>query len=86
MSKIVFGYMIAFIEQGKTPEEAKALAIRCEKLQRQAVEEIMTGIPSTTTAHTPEQLAEVDQAFGMAPSAFMDPSIPLPDSMVEYNQ
>jgi hypothetical protein len=44
-SKIVFGYMIAGIEQGLSPNEAKELAVVCHKLQEQAVSEILIGVP-----------------------------------------
>jgi hypothetical protein len=75
-SKIVFGYMNTAMAQGKTPKEAKAIAIDAWKNQEEAIEEILVihykggqeqkfAPDNAAPLHTPSvSIDDVNAAFG----------------------
>jgi hypothetical protein len=78
-SKILFGFMVAFIEQGKDEHQAYAKGMAAFRLHKKGETEMRTGVPSAPAVHSPEQLKEVDNAFGT------DHAAPLDEPMVERN-
>lgn len=79
-SKILFGFMVAFIEQGKDENQAYSHGMAAFRLHKKGETEMRTGIPSAPAAHSPAQIQEVNEKFGT------DSSAPLPDDMKEYNE
>lgn len=63
-SKILFGFMVAFIEQGKDENQAYSHGMAAFRLHKKGELEMKTGIPATPPVHSAAQLAEVNSVFG----------------------
>lgn len=84
-SKILFGFMVAFIEQGKDENQAYSHGMAAFRLHKKGETEMRTGVPAIPQGHSPAQLAEVNAVFGTDNTPRL-PEAPLPDSMDEYNE
>lgn len=66
-SKILFGFMVAFIEQGKDENQAYAKGMAAFRLHKKGETELRTGVPAIPS-HPKELVDEVNSAFSDDPT------------------